>query len=152
MDTYCDTGNSSDGAFSPIRRARINTRANKLPSPNSRLVGQRRAEDGGSGPAAHDLAGHVLAAELTSQVMTALRARPSEASPPCHLRHAVPEPRRQPGPALGLPGGNRERQNEVVVGPLPPVEGVFRPVMTHFEAEVDEFPGQKGRSPDAGDA
>jgi hypothetical protein len=24
--------------------------------------------------------------------------------------------------------------------------------MTHFEAEVDEFTGQKGRSPDAGDA
>src|ERR1035437_994953 len=117
MDTYCDAGNSSDGAFSPTRRARINTRANKLALPIRPAVGQRRAEDGGSGPAAHDLAGHVLAAELTSQVMTALRARPSEASPPCHLRHVVPERRRRPGPALRLPRPDRERQNEVVVGP-----------------------------------
>jgi hypothetical protein len=39
MGTYCDAGNSTGGALSPARRARINTGANKLPSPDSRLVG-----------------------------------------------------------------------------------------------------------------
>jgi hypothetical protein len=38
-------------------------------------VGQRHAKGATREAAAHDLAGHVLAAELTSQVMTALRER-----------------------------------------------------------------------------
>jgi hypothetical protein len=68
-----------------------------------------------------------------------------EGPPRSELRHAVPERRRQPGPALRFPGRDCERKNEVVVGPFPPVECIFRPVMTHFEAEVDEFSGQKSR-------
>jgi hypothetical protein len=45
-----------------------------------------------------------------------------------------------PGLALRLPG------------PVAPLDGVFRPFLGHFGAEADGFPGQKGRSPDAGDA
>lgn len=39
---------------------------------------------------------------------------------------------------FGLPGSDGKRQNEVVVCTLAPVEGVFGPFVTHFQAEVDE--------------
>ena len=42
---------------------------------------------------------------------------------------------------FGLPRSDGERQDEVVVRPFTPVEGVFGPFVAHIEAKVDEFPG-----------
>src|ERR1019366_10090770 len=62
------------------------------------------------------------------------------------LRNAVPAREPETGIPFGFPRRDRERQDEVVVGPFAPVQGVFRTGLTHFEAEVDEFPGQKSRA------
>jgi hypothetical protein len=61
------------------------------------------------------------------------------AQTPCASFHA------RTRPAFRLPRLDCERQNEVVVGPFAPLDGVFRPFLTHFGAEADGFPGQKGR-------
>src|ERR1035441_8545382 len=68
-----------------------------------------------------------------------------EASPPAELRHPVSVRKGQPRSALGLPCRDRQRQDQVVVRPLAPIEDIFGPVLAHFEAEVDEFSGQERR-------
>ena len=63
-------------------------------------------------------------------------------TPPVHLRDPATEREPEARIPFGLPRRDCERQDEVVVSTLAPVEDVFGPFLTHSEAEVDEFSGQ----------
>ena len=62
-----------------------------------------------------------------------------------HLRHGVPAREAEAGVSIDLSRGDREREDEIVIGAFSPVQGVFRALRCHFEAEIDEFPGQERR-------
>jgi hypothetical protein len=114
-------------------------------------AGQRRAKGAAPGAVAHDLAGHLLAAELTPQVMAALWERAFQkplhpASSGTAYPHEDPRPGFHSASHVAIASARTSSSS----GPLAPLDGVFRPFLGHFGAEADGFPGQKGRSPDAG--